>query len=434
MIHQSGPDECRLVSPVPRTGPQRRPSASSAARRDADDSSRVHLLGHVHLPPMTPDIQSTSRSAPPWSASTAAAVGQVRGEDAGRRARQEVLVDDRLGHAARRRRPGLQVAALAPRRTSAGPCASVRGHPVGEERQPAGRARARCAGSRSRHTSRCDVRRGRAVAGPTQASVDLGDQLVVERPAPRGQRDAARLDLAEPHAQRPLGDAAVGLAERPRLGERAERRLPQQHVRAVPAAAAPGSRRSSRSPRACIEAYRSSMSSTRGVRWLRCVVVTPPMSAATAGDALQLGVPGPVDRLAGQRERRGRPARGSARVVGSGRPPVLGGAVGQRQQLGREQRAGRRGTACSRRCERRASKKRRSSGTSIEVNTRNGLRASSSRSSGRNAVDTTGTGRAPRRAGRRSRTGACRAPPKIRADLCQLARVTRPGSRRAAPR
>jgi hypothetical protein len=36
-------------------------------------------------------------------------------------------------------------------------------------------------------------------------------------------------------------------------------------------------------------------------------------------------------------------------------------------------------------------KKRRSDGTSIEVNTRNGLRASSPPSTGRNAVDTTGT-------------------------------------------
>ena len=38
-----------------------------------------------------------------------------------------------------------------------------------------------------------------------------------------------------------------------------------------------------------------------------------------------------------------------------------------------------------------ASKKRRSVATSIEVNTRNGLRASSSASTGRNAVETTGT-------------------------------------------
>ena len=45
------------------------------------------------------------------------------------------------------------------------------------------------------------------------------------------------------------------------------------------------------------------MSSTRGVRWLMCVVVTPAMSAATADTCAELLVPAAVDRLAGQRER-----------------------------------------------------------------------------------------------------------------------------------
>ena len=51
-------------------------------------------------------------------------------------------------------------------------------------------------------------------------------------------------------------------------------------------------------PRACIDSYRSSMSSTRGVRWLMCVVVTPADVGGDTRDALE---------LAGTRP--GRPAR-----------------------------------------------------------------------------------------------------------------------------
>ncbi len=57
-----------------------------------------------------------------------------------------------------------------------------------------------------------------------------------KRPRPlRGERDAARLDLSEAHAQSAVGDAAVGRAETPWLRQRAKRCLAQQHIGTVPA-------------------------------------------------------------------------------------------------------------------------------------------------------------------------------------------------------
>ena len=46
------------------------------------------------------------------------------------------------------------------------------------------------------------------------------------------------------------------------------------------------------------------MSSTRGVRWLMWVDVDTADVGGDAGDPLELGVPGPVDRFRGQREGR----------------------------------------------------------------------------------------------------------------------------------
>ena len=81
------------------------------------------------------------------------------------------------------------------------------------------------------------------------------------------------------------------------------------------------------------------MSSTRGVRWLRWVLLTPPMSAATAETRAELGVPGPVDRLGGQRERADREVQEPLGVL-RGEPAVVDRDVGQRQQLGGEELAG----------------------------------------------------------------------------------------------
>ena len=108
---------------------------------------------------------------------------------------------------------------------------------------------------------------------------------VVAFAARSGQRDAAGLDLAEPHPQRAVGDAAVGIAEPARLGERAKRRLAQQHIGTVQRGG-PWIASIIVMPRAVIRRYSSSMSSTRGVRWLMWVVVTPAMSAATADTAV----------------------------------------------------------------------------------------------------------------------------------------------------
>ncbi len=142
-------------------------------------------------------------------------------------------------------------------------------------------------------------------------------------------------------------------------------------------------------PRACMDSYRSSMSSTRGVRWLMCVVVTPPMSAATpemrSSSVYQARSTGSGDSAndaaASSRNR-------SASVADSS-PCSTATSARSRSSAGKSSRAARK--LCSRPA-RSGSKKRRSSGTSIEVNTRKGFAASSARSRGRKAVETTGTG------------------------------------------
>ena len=148
-------------------------------------------------------------------------------------------------------------------------------------------------------------------------------------------------------------------------------------------------------PRAVIRRYSSSMSSTRGVRWLMCVVVTPAMSAATAETAVSSVVPAAVDRFARQRERGHR--RGDEPSARSrSRTAVGGDAARLGDERGVEQLSFARGTVRPGR----AGRRRRTAASavaSIEVNTRNGLRSSSSGSIGRNAVDTTGTGDAASR-------------------------------------
>ena len=81
------------------------------------------------------------------------------------------------------------------------------------------------------------------------------------------------------------------------------------------------------------------MSSTRGVRWLTCVLVTPAMSAATpdtrASSSYQAWSIGSGDSA------KAAVARSRNRAASAAGQPALGdGPVGQLQQLRREQRAG----------------------------------------------------------------------------------------------
>ena len=104
-------------------------------------------------------------------------------------------------------------------------------------------------------------------------------------------------------------------------------------------------------PRAVMRRYNSSMSSTRGVRWLMCVVRTPAMSAATAETRGQLVVPAAVDRFTGQRERGDRrgdepPARSRFRAAVRRDAPGLGDQRGV-EQLPRAPGTARRGRADS---------------------------------------------------------------------------------------
>ncbi len=120
------------------------------------------------------------------------------------------------------------------------------------------------------------------------------------------------------------------------------------------------------------------------------VELTPAMSAATADTPDNSSY---QDLSIGSREsakaadRRGDEIRrrlGVAAAVGGDQPRL--GQQGRVEQLAALEERRPRGRADP------ASKKRGSAVASIEVNTRNGLRASSSASMGRNAVDTTGTG------------------------------------------
>jgi len=106
------------------------------------------------------------------------------------------------------------------------------------------------------------------------------------------------------------------------------------------------------------------------------------------GDRLEVRVPGPVDRLGRQGERGGG-QRQEPFGVGLVQAAVGDGAVGQLDCLGREQPT--RGDERLEPLLGRGVEEAAVSVTSMEVKTRKGLRASSSVSVGRNAVDTTGT-------------------------------------------
>ena len=156
------------------------------------------------------------------------------------------------------------------------------------------------------------------------------------------------------------------------------------------------------------------MSSTRGVRWLMWVVVTPPMSAATAETPLELGVPGPVDRL----RRTARTTRPPARGTGPRRPaesPPCSTARSARSSSssGNSSRAPR--NVRSRRS-RSASKNRRSSGHQHRgehpERVRRQLLAVQRAERRRHRP---GSAPARRPAGRRTRTGDMPSAPKTRA-------------------
>ena len=119
-----------------------------------------------------------------------------------------------------------------------------------------------------------------------------------------------------------------------------------------------------------------------------CVAGTPPMSAATAEiasrwsyQARSIGsVESAKDAVASSRKRSASAAASPPSATDRSASASASGANSSRSA-----------TNTSRRCCVAVSKNRRSSVTSIEVKTRNGLRASSWVSVGRKAVDTTGT-------------------------------------------
>ena len=372
------------------TCPAARPGAARPHGATRTPAARRSPRGRATGLPITSASQSASRSAPPCSASMVPPSGQVRGEDAGRRTRQEVLVDDRLGvqHAGpdeRGDRPLAPARPLLRRRPSGG---DVGVDAVGEEAE-AGEAQVALGGGQplAPHLRR---HLGAAAAGSSarRRSTSATSSSKRSRPA-RGERDAPRLDLTEPDPQRPLRERPVGVPEGARLGERAERGLPQQHVRAVP-------------PRRALDlvdhldaAGLHGRVQVVDVEHPRREVVEvgrrhPADVGRDPGDALELGVPGPVDRVGGQREGRGGQLEVPVRVRRRAAPRARSATSARASSsAGNSSRAARK--RCSR-SSRSGSKNRRSSGTSIEVNTRNGFAASSSRSTGRKAVETTGTG------------------------------------------
>ena len=130
------------------------------------------------------------------------------------------------------------------------------------------------------------------------------------------------------------------------------------------------------------------MSSTRGVRWLMWVDGTPPMSAATAeirsSVKYQSWSTGSVDssNAAVARARKRSASAASSPPWSADRSASSSSSGPNKVRVPTN--------SSSRACVS-ASKKRRSVATSIEVNTRNGFFASSSETTGRKAVETTGT-------------------------------------------
>ncbi len=230
-------------------------------------------------------------------------------------------------------------------------------------------------------------------------AVAVGHRGVIALPARAGQRDSARLDLAEAHPQRAVGHRAVGAAEPPRLGERTKRRLPQQHRRGPTVRGGPWMASIMVMPRVGHPGGTARRCpSTRGVRWLMWVVRTPAMSAATADTAAQLVVPRLVDRLAGQRERRQRRAARSRRPRSARAPPSAAMRRAWAISAGVEQLP-RWATKPVAPGSRRSAEKNRGSvgGQHRGEHPERVARPARLTSMGRNAVDTTGTGEAASR-------------------------------------
>lgn len=142
-----------------------------------------------------------------------ALVGEVRLEDPGGGRGQEVLVDDGVGA-----HPASVEEAREILRRAAAVAGAALFRLVAEERL---------------------FLDGQLVLGTREAAgPDFGrfaDQLVVEGASRPGERDAACLDLAETDPQGTGRDTAVRFAEPAGLGQRPERRLAKQHIRAFPA-------------------------------------------------------------------------------------------------------------------------------------------------------------------------------------------------------
>ena len=294
---------------------------------------RVNFLGHVDR--STHDVCHPARVAlgPTLVRVQGSAVRQVRGEDARGRPWQEVLVDDGLG---------VQNPCLDEGRTL--PCSSA----------------VRCSGARRPATTPWSTRNVKKPSSATQSSRSVegspSRHTCGATSAQLSTGSSARRRSRRQRARRSgpcLPGSARCLAPRPR------RTAPAAHPGIPPPSASLKARgsasarnevwRSSTSgpshrggpwissiismPRACMRSYRSSMSSTRGVRWLMWVVVTPPMSAATPETRSSSCVPGPVDRVRGERERRGgQVEERSASAADSS--PCSTATVGQVEQLG----------------------------------------------------------------------------------------------------
>ena len=212
---------------------------------------------------------------------------------------------------------------------------------------------------------------------------------VVAVPALGGEGHPASLDLAEPHPQAALGDGAIGIAEAARFGQRAERRLTQQHVGTVHAGWTLDGVDHRDAPRRHPAVQLVDVQHPRG-EVVDVGGADPRDVGGHRGDRGQLVVPGALDRLSRQCER-GRRTRDEVVGFGGRGATCSGDAACIGDQRGVEQLPARRGSV-STLARRSASKNRASAVASIDVNTRKGLRSNSIASMGRNAVDTTGTG------------------------------------------
>ena len=285
---------------------------------DASTSAAYRSIGSCTSRPRAPASQPASRSTPATVASARTVAGEVGAEDAGRRTRQEVLVDDRVEadpavvDQRRRRRPA---GGARPRASSAAPAdtaavnhasparASSRSVPGIAAAQAAGSGgsgstASRPAGVSAMPRASTSPNRTRSSPGATEPSAAR-----ITRGSASARNDVWRSSTSGPsHRGGPWISSIISM------------------------------------PRSCIRRYSSSMSSTRGVRWLTCVRRHPGDVGGDAGDRGQLVVPRPGRSAPATARTPRSPGRGSARSRPA-QAAVGHRAVGQLQQLRREQRA-----------------------------------------------------------------------------------------------